>query len=259
MTSIQTQANPGPFVSAPRPPRGLNGLTQLLKGVAKQQAEDRRDGVISQSLRHSEANRNTESAAMTEQVARKFEINMIKVKAYVELAKAAQKVASTVSGSGGGDMTMGDEVSSQDAQSFIDRSSAVTTAEELGEIDLPKGLEVADNEKTVGDLFTQDELEEALRSGYTGEDIAKATLSMPVPKDEVSKFVQDTVDKLVEFGLSSGDSIAESKNKAAQILSETAEGSKGQGAKPTQTKEESAELQELRALRNAILGQTAKV
>ena len=237
---------------------GTSGLKQLLRSIAKQQAEDRQDGVMRKSLRFSEAKRSTEGAATGEQAARQFDVQWTTLKSYIDYAKAAMAAAGAASSMGSAAATQGDQVSSSDAQKFVDDSANATSVDELAEVKLPEGLKTSSDAQTIGDLYSKEDLSEALSSGYSGQNIAEATLSMPVTKQAESEFKKG-VEKMVDYGVSQGDRVVEAKNNTAQALAEAARAAQSEGSRGIQTRQEAEERQALRALRGAILNQTAKV
>jgi|GEM_PF-3675267 len=240
------------------PHHGADGLEQLLKSIAKQQAEDRRDGVIRQSLRFSEAKRSTEGAATAEQAARQFDAQWTTLKSYIDLAKGAVAAVGTASSMASVGATQGGEVTPRDAQKFIDDSANAASVGELAEIKLPEGLKTSSDAQTIGDLYSKEDLSEALSNGYSGQDIAEGTLSMPVKKQPESKFSK-SVNKMVNYAVSQGDRVIEAKNNTAQALAEAARAAQSEGSRSVQTRQETEERQALRALRGSILKQTAKV
>ena len=236
---------------------GADGLNQLLKSIAKQQAEERRDGVIRQSLRFSEAKRSTEGAATAERAARQFDAQWTTLKSHIDLAKGAVAAVGTVSSMASVGATQGYQVSTSAAQKFVDDSANTTSVDELAEVKLPEGLKTSSDAQIIGDLYSKKDLGEALSNGYSGQDIAEATLSMPVTKQTESKFKKG-VEKWVNYGVSRGDRVVEAKNNTAQALAEAARAAQSEGSRNVQTRQEGEERQALRALRGAILTQTAK-
>ena len=144
------------------------------------------------------------------------------------------------------------------AQKFVDDSANTTSVDELAAVKLPEGLKTSSDAQTIGDLYSKEELDEALSNAYSGQDIAGATLSMPLKKQPESKLSKG-VNKLVSYALSQGDRVVEAKSKTAQVLAEAARAAQSEGSRGVQTRQEVEERQALRALRRAILNQTAKV
>ena len=237
---------------------GADGLNQLLKSIAKQQAEDRRDGVIRQSVRFSEAKRSTVGAASAEQAARQFDAQWTTLKSYIDLAKGAVAAVGTASNMASVGATRGDEVSPRDAQKFIDDSANSASVDELAKVKLPKGMQTSSDAQTIGDLYSKEDLSEALSNGYSGQDIAEATLSMPVTKQAESVFKKG-VEKLMEYVVSQGDRVVEAKNNTAQALAEAARTAKSEGSRSIERQQDAEERHALYALRRAALNQIDKM
>ena len=237
---------------------GADGLNQLLKSIAKQQAEERRDGVMRQSLRFSEAKRSTEGAATAEQAARQFDTQWTTLKSYIDFAKGAMAAVGTASSMASVGATQGGEVSPRDAQKFIDDSANSTSVDELAEVKLPKGMQTSSDAQTIGDLYSKEDLSEALSNGYSGQDIAEATLSMPAKKSEESALKQGA-EKLMEFVVSQGDRVVEAKNNTAQALADAARTAQSESSRTVESQRDAEERHVLYALRRAVLNQIDKM